>query len=118
MKPFDQVSDLYGQYECARTFDEDICAHLETGYVVATPEYFLMGRAVDRWADPELITNPWHAFPADQQNAWLCYAFAGDMRRLFDAIPPLPWAGWQRRGGGLRFYPFEIVRDRLSAPRL
>lgn len=108
MKPFDQVADLYRQYRCSRTFDEDICAHIETGYVVSTPEYFMLGRAVDRWADPALICNPWHAFPVADQNAWLCYAFAGCQSKLLTLAPfRLSWVGWQRRGKALRFYRTE-----------
>jgi hypothetical protein len=108
MMPFDQVAALYGQFECSRTFDEDICAHIETGYVVSTPEHFLMGRAVDRYADPALIVDPWHSFPVVNQNAWLCYAFAGCQSKLLTLAPfPLTWVGWQRRGKSLRWYRTE-----------
>lgn len=110
MTPFDQVAELYERYPQPRTFDEDICAHISTGYVVSTPEFFLMGRGVCRNAHLNAISDPRISFPRDQQDTWLVYAFAGSSRNFLSFVPyPLTWAAWQRRGKPLRFHDFNAL---------
>ena len=105
--PFDRATELYELYDTPRSFDEDLCAHISTGYVVSTPEYFLLGRAVDRFADPALIENPWHKFPREDHNTWLVYLFLGKRRNFLNFVPySLKWLAWQRRGRSLRFHEF------------
>jgi hypothetical protein len=100
---------VYQQEPCARSFREDIDAHLQNGFVWATPDEFWMCRGVDRDADPALIVDPWHAFPRNEQNAWLVYLLSGTCRTemLSRAVRMLPyrleWIGWEKRNI-LRFY--------------
>lgn len=116
MIPFDQIAVLYEQTQMPRSFEEDMTAHISTGYVVSTPEYFIMGRAVDREAPPELIDDPWHAFPQPLQNTWLVYAFAGSSRNFLSFVPyPLKWVAFQRRGQALRIYDFNQITKRCAS---
>lgn len=46
-------------------------------HLVKGPEFFVMGRAVDKLAKPEEIRDPTHAFKHDECIAWFLYAFAG-----------------------------------------
>jgi len=125
--PFDEVSELYEVYPQARTFEEDLCAHISSGYVISTPEFFVMGRGVDRWGGEETIADPWHRFPEGEVNAWFVYAFAGRLTgeagaAFRRAIPyELEWVGWARYGRRVRFYRWEeFVRgwERVAWERL
>lgn len=111
MKPFDVIAELYEVYDVGRTFDEDIAAHISNGYVFSTPEFFLMGRPVDRFADMKSIDDPWYPFPMERQNTWLVYAFAGHSQNLLTFMPyPLTWLAWQRRGNPLRIYDLQQAK--------
>lgn len=108
MKHIQAIAALYEQYDTPRTFADDIAAHLHTGYVVNTPDFFLLARGVDRHASPEDLDNPWHHFPRFTQNTWLIYAFAGVSQNILQFIPyRLTWVTWQRRGKPLRFHTFN-----------
>lgn len=111
MTPYEEAQALYAAYETPRSFAEDLALHLRGGYVISTPEYFLMGRAIDRFAAAAAIENPAHAFPREQQNAWLVYLFSGSSRNILPFLPyPLKWVTWQRRGGPLRHYELKTLR--------
>ncbi len=115
MTPFEQVQALYARWPQPRTFAADLYAHFETGYVAATPEFFIMGRGVDRYADPEDIADPWHAFLRSRQNCWLVYAFAGSRQNFLSFLPyRLDWTCFQRRGKPLRFYSFEKICNSIA----
>ena len=114
--PFDQIAALYDRYPQPRTFDEDIAAHISTGYLISTPEYFLMGRAVSKHAASHLIADPWYAFPRDQQDTWLVYAYSGYSRNFLAFIPyPLKWVAWQRRGRSLRFHELSKIKAKCAS---
>lgn len=113
MNPFEKAQEVYRREPCARTFDEDLFLHLKHGFVFSTPEYFIMGRAVDRNADPVLIVNPRCTFGRDEANAWMIYLMAGDPSKAWSIMPwPLGWFGFERRND-LRWYQAERIR-RLS----
>jgi hypothetical protein len=106
MTPTQEIQRLYSLYPQPTTFAQDMMAHAVFGYVIARPDMFVMGRAVDRYADPKDIALPWVTF--DNPNAWLVYAFSGSSRNLLDFIPyPLQWIGFQRRGNPLKFYDYN-----------
>ena len=112
MNPFDQIAELYKKYPQPRTFEEDLAAHISTGYVVSTPDYFIMGRAVDRYAKPDMIEDPWHSFT--DPNAWLVYAFAGSRRNSLSFVPfRLKWIGFQRRNHPLHWHDSTKLFQRI-----
>lgn len=124
MTPAEQIAALYDT-DSPRTFREDLEAHMLCGYVFATPDYMLMGRAVDSSADPEEIRNPWHVFPRDRQDCWLIYAFAsvvpgmGLVKTCLTHLPyPLPLVSWERkRDQQLSFYQLDHENLRLLPSR-
>lgn len=102
ISPYERARKVYEQEDCRRSFSEDLELHLRYGYVYSTPNSFIMGRAVDRYADSECIVDPSVVF--DHPNAWLVYLAAGDMSEFFLRQPFfLPWVGWERENK-LRFY--------------
>ena len=116
MQPFDQIAALYDRYPQPRTFEEDISAHITTGYVISTPEYFLMGRAVNKHAAPHLIADPWYPFPREQHDTWLVFSYSGYSRNFFSFIPyPLKWVAWQRRGRSLRFHELSKIQAKCAS---
>ena len=116
MHPFDQIAALYKRYPQPRTFEEDLTAHISTGYVHITPDTFLMGRGINRQAPPDLIANPWHTFPIDQQDTWLVFAYSGYSRNFLAFLPyPLKWVAWQRRGRPLRFHELSKIQAKCAS---
>lgn len=98
--PYDQIRALYAQDPTlAMTWEELVGWHLADplAYVIKEPEFFVMGRAVPKAARPEDIRDLRVRFPVEQCDAWHCFAFAGDMRKGFRALPyNLPWICWER----------------------
>jgi hypothetical protein len=114
MTPVEHAAAVYGSEACARTFREDLEAHLFNGYVFNTPDLFVMGRAVNSTADAAAIVDPWHAFESERCDAWLVYLAAGDLGKLIELFPyPLPKIGFERMNK-LRFYRFCEFTPRLK----
>ena len=115
MTPVELAASVYAHEPCARTFREDLEAHLLNGWVFSTPEFFVMGRLVHKDAHPLEIVNPWHMFPADQCNAWLVYLAAGDLSKMWPVMPAVKkWVGWER-GNVLRWWRFESLEKRFTS---
>lgn len=113
MTPVEQAAHVYETEPCARTFREDLEAHLLNGYVFSTPELFVMGRPVDSSASYKLVTDPWHIFPAETCDAWLCYLAAGDLHKMPAVIPyQLSKIGFERKNV-LRYYPVGSLTHRI-----
>lgn len=111
MTPVEQAAAVYDREPCARTFREDLTAHLLHGYVFSTPDFFAMGRPVSSTAEPALIVDPWVEF--EYPDAWLVYLVAGDMRKALTMVPyPLAKIGLEKRNK-LRFYGFAELTTRL-----
>ena len=113
MMPVEHAAKVYEGEKCARTFREDLEAHLLNGFVFSRPDFFIMGRPVIKAADPALIVDPWHKFPSAECDCWHIYLFSGNMVRAWAIMPwPLPWFCWERKNE-LRFYSVEAIH-RLS----
>lgn len=112
--PFDLAAGIYESEPCANTFEHDLLAHHQHGYVFSTPESFIMGRPVDKAALIEEILDIEFAFPREKHSAWLVWAFAGDIRHALRFLPyRLPWVIFQRKNE-LRVYPMERFEGFLS----
>jgi len=113
MTPAEQVAALYTP-DSPRTFREDVEAHLLHGWIISTPELFLMGRCVVRSAGFSAINDPWHGFPPRDCDTWYVYAAAtstpssaaGLVKKTIAHMPrPLQFCAWIReRDNRLRFY--------------
>ena len=110
MKPVDAVAELYRQHAPENSFADDVRAYMAAGYVISTPEVFIMGRAVSRSGTFEQIIDPTHEFADEEKDTWLISVFAGQSRNFLQFLPyPLMWLAWSRRNGPLRFYEFDRV---------
>lgn len=114
MTPIETAAAVYASEPCARSFREDLEAHLLGGHVHSTPTAFVMARPVMRAADYELLTNPWVTWRREDADAWLVYLAAGDVAEMLGFLPfPLPWIGWER-DNRLRWHGFESALARLQ----
>jgi len=115
MSPIDELQALYHRYSPERDLEVDMGYFIRYGYVVATPEFVLMGKAIKRGAKWELINDPTYIFPKRQQDTWFVSAYAGRIKVLLDFWPyPLTWLAWQRQGGCLRYWTFERFRKHVE----
>ena len=107
MSPFDLAAGIYESEPCSHTFEHDLIAHHEHGYVFSTPQSFIMGRPVFKDASPLALFDIEFAFPRELQNAWFVWAYAGDIAHALAFMPyRLPWVIFQRKNE-LRTYPME-----------
>jgi hypothetical protein len=112
MTPVEFAAAVYQQEECARSFQEDLEAHLLNGYVFSTPAFFVMGRGVLSSAPPREIVDPWVKF--EQADAWLIYLLAGDIGKALQMLPhDLPRIGWER-SNKLRFWTLARFRRNFT----
>ena len=112
--PVKEIRELYERFPQPRTFEEDVAAHFVTGYLIATPEAFIMGRAIRKDANPALIADPWHSF--DNPDTWLVWAAAGASVKTFLTFMPYPltWIAWARRDRPLKFYQLSKLCAHLA----
>lgn len=117
MTPFDHARAVYDREPCARSFAEDLDAHLRNGYVFASPRFFVMGRAVIIERPGHEIVNPWITFNEGECNGWLVYLAAGDLRLALECLPyDLPVIGWERNNV-LRWYDTAWIKRKLAKRR-
>lgn len=113
LTPVERAAAVYQSEACARTFREDLEAHLLSGFVFSRPDYFIMGRPVIRTAEAALILDPWHHFPSAECDCWHVWLMAGNTVKAWDIMPwPLEWVSFERKNE-LRFYRTADIR-RLS----
>lgn len=109
MTPYDLAQSVYSKEWCARSFQTDLDLHFRNGYVFSGPDFFIMGRPVNRNAPAKEIVNPACCFL--EPDAWLIYLAAGPgaLSQLLAHEPfILPYFGWER-GNVLRFHEREKV---------
>lgn len=110
----EQAAAVYGRESCARSFAEDLEAHLlnPQGLVVSCPRAFAMVRPVRRDWERGRIVDPWEYALTCSPDCWHIYLYAGEIDAVFDfPHEPLPWVSFER-GNVLRFYRYERIRAR------
>lgn len=114
--PVEAAAAVYEREVCARSFREDLEAHLLHGYVFSTPDFFVMLRPVDSAASYAQVTDPWVTFPPERWDAWWIYLMAGDMKKARAYFPfILPKIGFERTNK-LRYHGFQFLER--YAPRI
>lgn len=116
--PYDQIRAAHIRHAGpgSMTWEELVGWHLANpfGHVVKHPEFFVMGRAVRKNASDAQILDLTHEFAPIECDAWFLYAFAGDMKKAWAALPfYLPWLCWQRiasAGNDLHWVTTESIR--------
>jgi hypothetical protein len=113
MTPAERAAGVYAREPCARSFTEDIEAHLLGGFVHSTPSAFVLARPVPRHADPHDIVDPWVTWSPEDCDAWWIYLAAGEVGTLLHLFPfHTTWIGWERRNRP-RFFRFQSALDHL-----
>lgn len=113
MTPVQRAAAVYQREPCARSFQEDLEAHLLHGYVYSTREAFLMARPVWSKGPVENIINPWfNAF--SHYDTWHVYLYAGELAQPFQVAPyPLRYVSWEKRNK-LRRYTWLEVQNHVA----
>lgn len=112
MTPFEQARMVYTKEPCARSFDEDLFLHLENGWVVGTPDFFVMARPVFSWAPAGEVVNPAVKFYG-RCDCWHIYLCAGDMAKALAFLPyKLPFVSVERKNK-LRVWAAEKFFGRI-----
>jgi len=113
MTPVERAAAVYDREPCARTFREDLEAHLLHGFVFSTPSYFIMGRPVDGNSTQKLICNPWVSFPSP--DCWHVYLYSGHLSDAFANIPYiLPFVSFERNNI-LTKHPLANIQRKCAA---
>jgi hypothetical protein len=105
LTPYVRARAVYETELCARSFDEDLEWHLLNGYVLSTPDVFVMARAVNSKCVGSQIVLPRVQF--NHPDCWHIYLLAGDWMKAFQYIPiEYPLISWERKNK-LRFYSYN-----------
>lgn len=119
MTPIEQAAAVYQREECARSFREDLEAHLLHGLVFSTPRGFIMARYVRRdWAHSAIV-DPWQngeneATCAPEKDCLHVYLAAGELSEFF-TFPHrrVLWVSFER-SNRLHFHPYNRIQRLCS----
>ena len=117
VSPAEQAAAVYESEPCARTFREDLEAHLLHGIVIATPTAFILARYVCRDWPATAIVNPWEndltCSPRDCLHVYL----AAGRTSEFWTFPhqPVTWVSFERRNI-LRFHRYDTLKGHALGP--
>jgi hypothetical protein len=113
VSPYEQMAAKYEANPQERSFEFYCDWHFKHGFVFSTPEFFIMGRQINKaWAEE------WNAIPFDEititPDTWYLHAFSGDMSKAWSILPwELPWIAFERVREGKReltIVPFEQIK--------
>ena len=109
------LRELYRSSNATRTPEEDIALHLAHGYLIKTPDYIVMGKAVVRWMSDEELRNPAIKMPESiMPDAWYVYCMVGAACNFLSFEPfHLEYVGWHRRGK-LRWYKTRMIQEKCK----
>lgn len=108
-----KAMQVYKREQCGSTFESDLSAHLDHGFVLSEPDFFVMYRPVWSGASVKDIIDPWviHHGPID---CWHMYLFAGNMARAWEYLRfDLPLVSFEKRNR-LHFYRLDAFRHRIT----
>lgn len=102
---------VYEREPCARSFEEDCTAHLESGYLLSTPDTFALWRPV-WWHWPmERLLDPWESDPAG--DCWHIWLLAGDAWPVWEISEPKNLVAFER-SNRLRAYHYGRIRNQWT----
>lgn len=108
MTPIQKAKLMY-EGMARRSFWQDVNTLTHDGYVVSTPELFLMAFAVKSESFDEDTIQLMHRDP--EGDTWFVWCLVGDMRQALCMIPhPKKYIGFARRRV-LKLYEFEEITN-------
>jgi hypothetical protein len=108
----DRAAAIYRLPDSTLDFESDLAGYLRYGYVVSTPDFFVMAREVNQKAPYDELVNPYSVHQSP--NAWWVGLIAGDWRAALAMLPhKRQLIGWERRHG-VRFYRLTSLIDRSA----
>jgi len=106
--PAEIALDFYGD-----DFYDLVDLHFMFGYVQATPDYFIMGRPVNKEAPHQDLVDIRITYNEHKQNSWFIYFLSGDMNKALDNIPfYLPYCTFEHKGS-LKSYSLDKFKQRI-----
>ena len=115
MTPFAKVSKLYAVHP-EMSFELDLEAHFDCGYVVSTPEVFAMARPVRKDWSAAKLRNQFLTVPLETADCWFIWCLAGDLSVAARWLPcELPWLGFARRGKAAKFVEASRLLNKALA---
>jgi len=116
MSPIDELQSIYSRYCPTRSLEVDMGLFIRYGYVLATPEFVVMGKAIKKGAKWELINDPTYVFATAASDTWFVSAFAGHQKDFLAFLPyEMKWLAWQRRGSCLRYWALDKFRKHANS---
>lgn len=114
VSPVEIAAAVYDQEPCARTFREDLEAHLLHGIVISTQTAFVMARYVCRDWPASAIVDPWNNDLACVPDCLHIYLAAGRTSEFW-TFPhkKVKWISFER-GNSLRFHPYDQLQRLCS----
>ena len=112
MNPFSTAAHWHLGH-CPEThFREIVEAHFQSGYVISTPELFILARRIKvDWQEARIL-DPWQYHP--EGDAWHIWLFAGSLPAIPAIIPyRLPYVTFHR-GDRLSIHGMDTLLRCLS----
>ena len=112
MTPFEIIEAEYDRRPRAEPFLYYLRLYAAKGFVFSRPDFFVMGRPVERAAGRDAIFDDHREF--SNPDCWYVFAAAGNTARMWQVVPwQLPWFAWTRLSDPLS--ELQIVStDRLK----
>lgn len=114
MSPIARAEALFNQQNRTdEIFIAQLMMYLRFGYVISTPQLFIMFRPVEIAAAPEQIADPEHRFA--RPDAWFIHSAVGKLQMFPRLAPyPLPWiCFWRKLRGAIRRYETQNLFKRI-----
>ena len=118
MTPLDRIAEFYRANPQEESFEYYLNWHLENGFVFSTPQFFVMGRAIKKYANEAATLHGIENFAVwerAEQNCWYVHAMAGDIEKAWSVLPyPLGFVAFERIREGKRcltVMPTERIRS-------
>ena len=114
--PIEEARLLY-DYDSPRSFEEDLCFYLKSGYVYSGRDHFIMGRPITKRYDGFVLD---YGFRFNDPNAWFVYLAAGKgaLSRFLDIAPfKLEWVCWHKEKAErpkLKYYKWDHYKRKVK----
>ncbi len=106
-----QAKQVYKDMGYPDSFEYDLSDYLHMGYVIRTPEFFVLGKSVNLLADEE----PHEQWNVKDPNAWYIKLLVGSLRALMQMVPfELPkvcFERWVRGKRNLKILNYNRVKE-------